>query len=377
MTQNFANLYPSLSANGNSLAPPQAITATPSRANLPTSQIELTISCRNLLNRDITSKSDPFCVVKMKESWQNHFVEIGRSECIMDTLSPSWVKKFLINYSFETIQKIKFEVWDEDPSKDEFLGEYNTTLAMIVARSGQQFIGNLTGVSSRNTGQIIIVTEEVSSCKKTIEMQFEARDLIKKLWFCPNDPFLIFSRSNEDGSHSVVYKSEVGHSQNHKWKPINIHARTLCNGDFDRTIKIDCYDRRVDGDHKLIGTCFTSLNVLRHGPCDDNVLTLRNERKHKDDRGVLALVAITITEEVSFIDYIRTGTQMHFAVAIDFTASNGPPQELGSLHYFDIRHPNHYEMALRSVGDIIQPYDSAQLFPAFGKFNQLPATTSI
>lgn len=303
----------------------------------------------------------------MKESWQEHFVVFGRTESITDNLNPEWVKKLLINYSFETIQKLKFEVWDKDPTKDEFLGEFSTTLAEIVAFSGRQFIGKLSGVSSRDCGQIILVTEEVSSCKKTVEMQFAAKNLVKKLWFASNDPFLVLSRSNEDGTHSVVYKTERGHSQDHQWKPIHLHSRTLCNGDFDRTIKIDCFDNRSDGDHKMIGTCYTSLNELSRGPCAENNLVLRHELKHKEDRGIVSLVAIKIIDEISFLDYIRGGTQMHFAVAIDFTASNGPPSDLGSLHYFDTRRPNHYEMALRSVGDIIQPYDSAQLFPAFGK----------
>lgn len=371
MTQNFANLYPSLDASDNhSSSPVNQQRSTMSTAiYLPTSQIEMTISCKGLLNRDITSKSDPFCVVKIKEPWQDKYTEIGRTEKIIDNLNPEWVRKLVINYSFETIQKLRFEVWDEDPSKDEFLGEFHTTLAEVVAFSGRQFTGKLTGVvSNRGCGQIILVTEELSSCKKLVEMQFAAKQLVKKLWFCSNDPFLVLSRSNEDGTHSVVYKSELGHSQNHQWKPIQIHARTLCNGDFDRSIKIDCYDHRSDGDHKLISTCFTTLNALSRGVCEENELLLRNEIKQKDDRGMLTLVAITITEEISFLDYIRNGTQMHFAVAIDFTASNGSPQDVGSLHYFDTQRPNHYEMALRSVGDIVQPYDSAQMFPAFGEY---------
>ena len=44
---------------------------------------------------------------------------------------------------------------------------------------------------------------------------------------------------------------------------------------------------------------------------------------------------IKIEEEKSFLDFIKSGTQMHFAVAVDFTASNGPPNDPHSLHYFD------------------------------------------
>lgn len=338
-------------------------------ATLPTSQIEMTISCKNLLNTDITSKSDPICLLFMKESWQNEYQSVGRTEQINDCLDPQFVKKFILSYSFETVQKLRFEVYDVDPDGRDFLGRFETTLADIVAYSGRQFIGKLTGISGRDCGQIVLVTEEVTSCKQTIQFQIAARDLEKLSWFVSNDPFLVFSRSNEDGTHSVVHKTEVGHSQNHRWRSINIHSRTLCNGDFDRTIKIDCYDNRSNGDHKLIGTCYTTWKQLIKGVGDENRYELKYEAKNKHHCGWLSLVSVTITEEKSFLDYIRGGTQMHFAVAIDFTASNGPPQDNRSLHYcVNTTIPNPYETALRSVGEIIQPYDSAQLFPAFGRF---------
>lgn len=339
--------------------------------SLPTSQIELTISCRNLLNLDITSKSDPFCIVKMKETWQDAYFEVGRTEIIKDNLNPEWVKKFLINYSFETVQKIKFEVWDVDPGQNDYLGEFETTIADIVPFSGTRLVAKLTAPKNKNCGQIVLVTEEVAACKQTIRMQFEAKNLEKMMWLARNDPFLVLSRLNGDGSYSVVHKTEAGRSQNYRWKPIEIHARTLCNGRFDRAIKIDCYDRRGNGDHKLIGTCQTSVSALRKGVCKENRYVLRREDAKKDC-GRLVLVSIDIADTMSFIDYIRGGTQMHFAVAIDFTASNRPPQDPRSLHFFNQACPNQYETALRSVGEIIQHYNSSKIYPAFGnsfKFN--------
>lgn len=58
---------------------------------LPTSQVELTLSCRNLINADIISKSDPFCIVWMKEPWQEQYYEVARTETIDDNLNPAWV----------------------------------------------------------------------------------------------------------------------------------------------------------------------------------------------------------------------------------------------------------------------------------------------
>lgn len=346
-------------------------------AVMPTTLIEMTLSCQNLMNTDYLSKSDPFCMVLMKESWQDKFIEVGRTEKINDNLNPDWVKKFLINYNFETVQKIRFEVWDVDPNGRDFLGVFETTLAEIVSNAGRQFRGKLKHENTRSAGDIIVVTEEVSSCKQLIDMKFRAVGLEKMCWFVSNDPFLVFSRSNEDGSFSVVAKSEIVHStQNPKWKNMVIKARTLCNGDYDRSIKIECYDKRNDGDHKIIGICHTSLRILERGVGDDNKYPLRHPKKQakKEHSGILELVNINITEEVSFLDYIKNGTQMHFAVAIDFTASNGAPSLPQSLHYLSNQQPNSYEIALKSVGEIIQQYDSSQMYPAFGKLTYCIST---
>ena len=69
---------------------------------------------------------------------------------------------------------------------------------------------------------------------------------------------------------------------------------------------------------------------------------------------------------------------MNFSVAIDFTASNGDPNLNTSLHF---RHPpngeNQYTQAIRSVGSIIEDYDSDKQFPAFGFGAKIPPRDEI
>jgi len=68
------------------------------------------------------------------------------------------------------------------------------------------------------------------------------------------------------------------------------------------------------------------------------------------------------------------------AIAIDFTASNGNPQDPKSLHY---KNPtgelNEYQKAITSVGEIIASYDQTKRFPV--RFmhleNSPPSTLSI
>lgn len=267
---------------------------------------------------------------------------------------------------------------DKDVGDSEFLGQFETTVGELVSYSGRQFIGKLTGISHRDCGEIVIVTEEVQSCKQLAEIQFRAEKLTKFSWFYSNDPFLVISRSNEDGTYSVVFKSETASStQNPTWRPFKIRATTLCNGDFDRNIKIDCYDHRSNGSHKLIGTCYTNLRTLSSQ--NQPPMNLVNEEKQKSNPshrsdGTLKVINVRITEDISFLDFIRNGTQLHFAVAIDFTASNGVYTDPKSLHHLNDHQMNQYEIALRAVGEIIQTYDNAQLFPAFGKMNLIFCT---
>ena len=51
----------------------------------------------------------------------------------------------------------------------------------------------------------------------------------------------------------------------------------------------------------------------------------------------------------------------------DFTASNGNPRNPDSLHYIQYGGVlNQYELAIKSVGEIIEDYDSDKLFPVLG-----------
>ena len=97
----------------------------PSSTSLPTSTVEISVRCTDLADKDLMSKSDPICVMFMQK--QGKWFEIGRTEMIADTLNPSWEKKFVVDYSFEERQVVKFEIydWDVDSkllSDHDFLG---------------------------------------------------------------------------------------------------------------------------------------------------------------------------------------------------------------------------------------------------------------
>ncbi|KAI4827877.1 hypothetical protein KUCAC02_031239, partial [Chaenocephalus aceratus] len=65
-------------------------------------------------------------------------------------------------------------------------------------------------------------------------MQLCANKLDKKDFFGKSDPFLVFYRSNEDGTFTICHKTEViKNNLNPVWQPFTIPVRALCNGDYD------------------------------------------------------------------------------------------------------------------------------------------------
>lgn len=81
--------------------------------------------------------------------------------------------------------------------------------------------------------------------------------------------------------------------------------------------------------------------------------------------GILTFKTLRIEQRHSFLNYIFSGCEINLAIAIDFTLSNGKPTDEDSLHTSDLSNNSYYQ-ALRSVGDILQFYDSDKLFPSFG-----------
>jgi Copine len=57
--------------------------------------------------------------------------------------------------------------------------------------------------------------------------------------------------------------------------------------------------------------------------------------------------------------------------------SNNDPRLEKPLHYYDDKTPSQYEVALRSVGEIIQDYDSDQQFPVLGFGARVPPTNQV
>ncbi|XP_029007873.1 copine-9-like isoform X2 [Betta splendens] len=333
---------------------------------------------------DTFSKSDPVVVLYIQGLGTKEWREFGRTEVIDNTLNPDFVRKFVLDYFFEEKQNLRFDVYNVDTRSSnlskhkDFLGQTFCTLGEIIGSTGSRLERTLSGIPGKKCGTIIFTAEELSNCRDIATMQFCANKLDKKDFFGKSDPFLVFYRSNEDGTFTICHKTEViKNNLNPVWQPFTIPVRALCNGDYDRTVKVDVYDWDRDGSHDFIGEFTTSYRELSRGQSQFNVYEVLNPKKKGKKKkyinsGTVTLLSFKVESEYTFVDFIRGGTQLNFTVAIDFTASNGNPSQPTSLHYMSPYQMNTYAMALKAVGEIIQDYDSDKLFPAYGFGAKLP-----
>ncbi|XP_028399865.1 copine-3-like isoform X2 [Dendronephthya gigantea] len=344
------------------------------------SKVQLHISCEGLKDKDVLSKSDPICAVKIWDEGGKQWQEFARTEKIMNNLNPKFTKPINVDYQFERVQKLLFSVFDIDNETsqlddDDFLGQMECNLGQIV--SSVRYTQPLKFKNGQVYGKITVTAEEISQGNDKVSLTFRAQKLDKKDFLGKSDPYLIISRQLPDGSFAPVHKTEIiKNTLNPSWSPFELAVNTLCNGDYNRTIKFDCYDWDSDGSDDFIGTFTTTFNEMLKAnerevswPC---INPKKQKKKGYNDSGTIYLSNCMLTHVYSFLDFIMGGCQINFTVGIDFTASNGHPAQPTSLHFINPYQPNEYMKALTAVGEICQDYDTDKLFPAFGFGAKLP-----
>eukprot|EP00854_Cymbomonas_tetramitiformis_P002444 gene2444-3178_t len=92
--------------------------------------------------RDYLSKSDPLAVLYTRDG-RGRWVEHGRTEWIKDKLDVDFTTTFSLQYYFECIQPLRFEVYDIDNPQtqsladDDFLGAAECDIGQIAGSRGQ------------------------------------------------------------------------------------------------------------------------------------------------------------------------------------------------------------------------------------------------
>ncbi|NWY20674.1 CPNE1 protein, partial [Aphelocoma coerulescens] len=352
------------------------------------SRVELSVSCRSLLDRDLGSRSDPLCVL-LQDAGGGRWAELDRTEKIKNCQDPEFCKKLVVDYYFEKVQKLKFGVYDIDNKSfdlndDDYLGGVECTLGQVVSSSVFTRALELKQGKPAGKGTITISAEEIKDTR-VVYLEIEAQNLDKKDFLGKSDPFLEFYKQSDAGTWQLVYRSEVviKNNLNPCWRKFSVPLQTFCGGDFNKPIKVQCADHDNDGSHDLIGTLETTLAKMQTAGAGSLVEyecihpEKKQKKKHYKNSGIIRIKSCKIETEYSFLDYVMGGCQINFTVGVDFTASNGDPKSPDSLHYISPDGINEYLSAIWSVGSVVQDYDTDKLFPAFGFGAQVPPSWQV
>uniref|UniRef100_A0A8C9TPZ6 Copine IVa n=1 Tax=Scleropages formosus TaxID=113540 RepID=A0A8C9TPZ6_SCLFO len=204
-------------------------------------KVELRVACKGISDRDALSKPDPCVVLKMQSHGQ--WLEVDRTEVIRSSINPTFSKVFTVDFYFEEVQRLRFELYDISSSHNgikeaDFLGAVECTLGQIVSQR-KLSRSLLKQGSSAGKSSITIIAEELSGNGDYVELSFSARKLDDKDFFSKSDPFLEIFRVNDDATHQLVHRTEtIMNNLNPVWKTFKVSVNSLCSGDHDRKLKV-------------------------------------------------------------------------------------------------------------------------------------------
>uniref|UniRef100_A0A9J7Z0M6 Copine IVa n=1 Tax=Cyprinus carpio carpio TaxID=630221 RepID=A0A9J7Z0M6_CYPCA len=327
-------------------------------------KVELRVACKGISDRDALSKPDPCVVIKMQSHGQ--WLEVDRTEVIRSCLNPTFSKVFTLDFYFEEVQRLRYELYDISSSHNgmrevDCLGAMECTLGQIISQ--RKFTKAL--LKQGNT----ITAEELTGNNDYVELSFSARKLDDKDFFSKSDPFLEIYRVNDDNTQQLVHRTEtVMNNLNPVWKTFKTSLNSLCSGDHERILKCTVWDWDSNGKHDFIGEFQATFKEMRSAMDGRQVQWECINPKYKVKKKNYKNSGIVILNQCKhYFDCC-----LPFQVAIDFTASNGDPRNSCSLHYIHPYQPNEYLKALVAVGEICQDYDSDKMFPAFGFGARIP-----
>uniref|UniRef100_K7GEN1 Copine 7 n=1 Tax=Pelodiscus sinensis TaxID=13735 RepID=K7GEN1_PELSI len=350
------------------------------------SKVELRVSCKHLLDRDTLNKSDP-CVVLLMQS-QGQWMEVDRSEVIKSNLHPVFSKVFSVDYYFEEVQKLRFEVYDSHghaslgTHDDDFLGGMECTVGQVLARRGRGSpLPRLAGSGQAGRALCVVLSEEISGNNGYVELAFRAKKLDDKVpvAFAPPPPS---PRPRELWAkvHSGARPrcDVVKNNLSPVWEPFKVSLNSLCSCEEQRKLRGVVFDYDSRGKHDFIGEFYTTFEEMQKATGENKVQwdcmnpKYKLKKRNYKNSGVIILLDLKLHRVYSFLDYIMGGCQIHFTSfpGPDVTAGQRTPRAASSV-VCPAAHV-HYAHGLRGQQGLSQALSSDKKFSALGFGARIP-----
>lgn len=97
----------------------------------------------------------------------------------MNNLNPTFTKSITLNYQFERIQEMKFEVVDVDTGSNfDLIGEIETSIGNIMGSSGQTLQKELLNPKRKKNGTIIVRAESLQKSNDMLMFRIKGDNLM-------------------------------------------------------------------------------------------------------------------------------------------------------------------------------------------------------
>ena len=311
------------------------------------------------LNEKIALKVSITCIEKSASYSIQVFSVFGQSNtplnelqaCANDEISNTAVltTSIIMQYYFEKEQNILLII-NKSGGTNPRRFEIKTTLGCIMGSRKNTLIKNIPEAN----GEILNISAEKLKDSEDILVLNLGVNPSENVNFKDSKNKLVYHLMNT--SKSPIYNSECINNLG-KFNEIKIPGGLISQGIILSFI---------NNKKKVVSEINTNINEL----VNKKIFEVKpNKKKYK-------LISNSIlTKNYTFVDYLKAGVQIGLSIAIDFTGSNGNPNDPRSLHFIGGQEPNQYERAIYACGSIMAYYDYDQLFPCYGfgaKINNQP-----
>ena len=278
---------------------------------------------------------------------------LGQSENLeKDESGNAYLKtSILIDYYFEREQPLLVTIICSKEGLPPMNYNVQTTLGCIIGSRKNTLIKPIP--DSKSGENLVITAEKMQQGEDLLDFSLDIKTNIPVNWDEIKNKFIF--KLNSGGN--PVYQSECINERG-QFEKVKIPTGILAKG-----INLDF----IDCKNKSIVNINTNIEEL----INKKIINIKMSR----NRIFTATSTSRITKNFTFVDYLKAGVQIGLSVAIDFTGSNGNPNDVRSLHYIGGAEPNQYERAIYACGNIVAYYDYDQMFPCYGfgaKINEQP-----
>ena len=329
-------------------------------------KVELFISLLNLKNDSLNYSVKVF-ICNNKKYGQFDFLKETEQNLGFEIF---YGTTFLLDYYFEKEQIIRCQIMEEGKK----ISIIEFSVSYIMGSQNFKCIKKIINQNSKNEiGEIELTLKQIDNTLENtisefsdIEFEFNENDNYER--------FFILNNYNDGKVWRPCYKSMEFKLNNNrcKLKKIRIDSFFLRETE-NQNIIMEIYKTTDSYPSSYAQFSLNNINspIIIYKKLNKTNIT-NNNNNNNDDNNIIGKITLVhkLIKKLTFIDYLKKGIDINLDIAIDYTISNGKPNEKKSLHY-DGEEPNDYEKAILSCGKIVGYYDRDQIFPVYG-FGGIP-----